>query len=108
MTMDTVFRVGFFGQALTGTAILKLEEDGLLSVDDHICDYLKTCPEAWSEITIYQVATHSSGIPDYYESDTDYQDITISDITHVKLLEKIYDDVIYTVQGDIVRHRHQA
>ncbi|MBC6458882.1 serine hydrolase domain-containing protein [Actinomadura sp. HBU206391] len=66
---DTVFRVASVTKQFTAMLVLKLRDRGLLRLDDPICPYLipvyiKTCPTAWRPITIREILTHTSGIPD--------------------------------------------
>src|SRR3981081_3720763 len=62
---DTKFRLGSITKQFTATAILQLEEQGKLSVNDSACKYLPECPENWKAITIHQLLSHTSGIPSY-------------------------------------------
>ncbi|HYL78450.1 MAG TPA: serine hydrolase domain-containing protein [Bryobacteraceae bacterium] len=62
---DTKFRLGSITKQFTATAILQLEEQGKLSVNDLACKYVAECPESWKAITIHQLLTHTSGIPSY-------------------------------------------
>jgi CubicO group peptidase (beta-lactamase class C family) len=66
-TPQTIFRVGENTKQFTAAAILLLEQDGKLSVQDPICNYLDDCPEAWQPITIHHLLSHTSGIPDYFD-----------------------------------------
>jgi CubicO group peptidase (beta-lactamase class C family) len=59
---DTRFRIGPLTKQFTGTAILKLQEEGALSVEDPICNYLDECPDTWQDVTIHHLLTHTSGI----------------------------------------------
>jgi CubicO group peptidase (beta-lactamase class C family) len=63
------FRLGSITKQFTATAILLLQEKGLLSVDDAVCKYISDCPPIWSDIKIHHLLTHTSGIftksPDY-------------------------------------------
>jgi CubicO group peptidase (beta-lactamase class C family) len=43
-------------------AILMLQQEGKLNVQDKICQYVYDCPEAWQPITIHHLLTHTSGI----------------------------------------------
>jgi D-alanyl-D-alanine carboxypeptidase len=63
-TPQTIFRVGEMTLQFTAAAALLLEQDGKLSVQDPICKYLDDCPEAWKDITIHHLLSHTSGIPD--------------------------------------------
>ena len=66
-TPQTIFRVGENTKQFTAAAILLLEQDGKLSVQDPICNYLDNCPEAWKAVTIHHLLSHTSGIPDYFD-----------------------------------------
>lgn len=66
--MDTShqFMIASLSKAFTAAAVLQLEEEGKVKLDDPLCNYL---PEAehmlGQKVTLYQLLTHSSGIPDY-------------------------------------------
>jgi CubicO group peptidase (beta-lactamase class C family) len=62
-TPQTKFRIGSLTKQFTAMAILLLQQQGKLSVSDHICQFISDCPDAWQEITIHHLLTHSSGIP---------------------------------------------
>jgi CubicO group peptidase (beta-lactamase class C family) len=49
----------------TGACILLLEERGLLNVQDPVSKYVSDLPDSWQPITIQQLLTHTSGIPNY-------------------------------------------
>ena len=61
---STVSTVGSITKQFTGTAILALAEEGLLSPDDLISKYFDPVPEDKQAITLYHLLTHSSGIVD--------------------------------------------
>jgi CubicO group peptidase (beta-lactamase class C family) len=62
---STKFRIGSVTKQFTAMAILLLQEQGKLRVQDPICLYISGCPATWKAITIQQLLTHTSGIPDY-------------------------------------------
>ncbi len=64
-TPQTRFRIGSNTKQFTAMAILILQDRGKLHVQDHICRYIPACPADWQPITIAELLTHSSGIPDY-------------------------------------------
>jgi CubicO group peptidase (beta-lactamase class C family) len=63
-TPGTVSDIGSITKQFTGAAILKLEEDKRLSVDDPITRYFDGVPADKAGITLHQLLTHSSGIQD--------------------------------------------
>ncbi|HKY28963.1 MAG TPA: serine hydrolase domain-containing protein [Pyrinomonadaceae bacterium] len=68
-TPTTVSDIGSITKQFTGAAILKLEEEGRLSVTDPIGKYFPGVPDEKSSITLHHLMTHSSGLsdPDAYD-----------------------------------------
>jgi CubicO group peptidase (beta-lactamase class C family) len=67
VTRETPFHVASVSKQFTTFAILLLEQDGKLSLDDDIRKHLPTIPEFDQTITIRHLATHTSGIRDQWE-----------------------------------------
>ncbi|KTC80417.1 serine hydrolase [Legionella cherrii] len=65
----TLFHVGQLTHAYTAVAIMQLHEEGKLQLDNSVSDYLYLLPQTWEKITIRQLLTHCSGIPDYTKCD---------------------------------------
>lgn len=61
---ETVFPLASITKAFTGTAVMRLVERGRLRLDDRIVDFLPELPEAWSAVTVRQLLSHTSGLPD--------------------------------------------
>jgi CubicO group peptidase (beta-lactamase class C family) len=61
----TKFRLGSITKQFTATSILLLEERGKLSIDDPVKKYMPDAPAAWDKVTIYNLLTHTSGIPSF-------------------------------------------
>jgi len=65
MTRNTIFRVRSMTKPIVGTAILMLADQGRLSLDDPVANYLPSFRNERSEdITITHLLHHSSGFPD--------------------------------------------
>jgi CubicO group peptidase (beta-lactamase class C family) len=64
-TPQTRFRLGSITKQFTATAIMMLEERGKLSVQDSICKYVTDCPQAWQQVTIRHLLSHTSGVPNF-------------------------------------------
>jgi len=64
-TASTKFRIGSITKQYTAASILLLEERGKLKVDDPVKQYLPDAPAAWDRITIFNLLTHTSGIPNF-------------------------------------------
>ncbi len=60
-----VFRIGSISKEFTACAILKLMEEGKLSLQDKITKYIEDSPPYWHQITIEHLLTHTSGISSF-------------------------------------------
>jgi len=59
----TKFALGSITKQFTAASILLLEERGRLKVGDPIKKYWPNAPSIWNAITIFQLLTHTSAIP---------------------------------------------
>lgn len=66
-TPQTRFRVHWVTMQFTAMAILMLQAEGKLNVQDPICQYIPECPDFWQGITIHHLLTHTSGISDWIQ-----------------------------------------
>jgi CubicO group peptidase (beta-lactamase class C family) len=73
-TPDTKFRIGSITKQFTAMATLLLQEQGSLNVQDKVCNYIEECPEAWKDITIHHLLTHTSGLRDLFT----YRDLDVT------------------------------
>ena len=76
-TTATKFRLGSVTKQFTAAAILLLEERGKLNADDRVKSHLPDSPMAWDRITIFNLLTHTAGIPNFTAS-ADYNTIKLS------------------------------
>jgi D-alanyl-D-alanine carboxypeptidase len=68
-TPDTVFEIGSVTKQFTTAGILLLVQDGKLSLDDPLSQYVKNTPDIWKGITLRHLLTHTSGIINYTKID---------------------------------------
>ena len=66
-TPDTVFEVGSISKQFLSAAVMTLVEQGKLDLAVPATRYLPDLPPAWRDVTIRQLLTHTSGIPDFEE-----------------------------------------
>ena len=62
-TPQTKFRIASITKQFTAMAILLLQEQGKLSVEDNICNYIENCPEIFKPVKIRHLLSQSAGIP---------------------------------------------
>jgi CubicO group peptidase (beta-lactamase class C family) len=63
VTNKSVFAIYSCTKAFTGVAIMQLVEDGKIDLSASVSRYLDGLPPAWEPITIRQLLTHVSGLP---------------------------------------------
>ena len=64
-SVDTKFRIGSLTKQFTAASILLLQERGKLNVNEPIKTYLPDVPDAWKKVTVDNLLTHTSGIPNF-------------------------------------------
>jgi CubicO group peptidase (beta-lactamase class C family) len=58
------FRLASISKQFTAAAILKLQDEGKLTIGDPVCQWIQPCPAAWAPLRIHHLISHTSGIPD--------------------------------------------
>ncbi|MDD7794291.1 serine hydrolase domain-containing protein [Clostridium sp. 'White wine YQ'] len=91
-TPKTVFRIASITKQFTATAILMLQEKGLLNVQDTIDKYIENYPNG-NKIKIYNLLNHTSGIPEYIKF------ISSDSYTPEKLVELFKDKKLNFTPG---------
>ncbi|HEX9953326.1 MAG TPA: serine hydrolase [Rubricoccaceae bacterium] len=109
VTPETAFDIGSVTKPFTAAAILRLQEEGLLSVDDPITRFFSDVPEDKREITVHHLLTHSAGLLDALGGDYEVapRDSVVrlamaSDLAWVPGTRYRYSNVGYTLLGAIV------
>jgi CubicO group peptidase (beta-lactamase class C family) len=67
VTKDTVFEIGSISKQFVAAAAMLLVGEEKLDLDKSIHHYLPEIPGEWFDVTMRQLLTHTSGIPDYEE-----------------------------------------
>jgi CubicO group peptidase (beta-lactamase class C family) len=65
MTVGHVFPIASLTKQLTAAAVLRLVEQGTVGLDDPITRHLPDAPVQGRRVTIRQLLTHTSGLPDF-------------------------------------------
>lgn len=69
VTTETVFEIGSVSKQLTAAAIMLLVEDGKITLDQKISTILPNTPDAWKNVTVRNLLTHTSGVKSYSSLD---------------------------------------
>nr|WP_281414433.1 serine hydrolase domain-containing protein [Rhizobium sp. ARZ01] len=65
---NTLFAMGSTSKSFAAAVLLKLEAQGLLSIDDTVGKWLPQYP-AWGNVSIRRLLDMTSGIPNYSETE---------------------------------------
>ncbi|WP_241676662.1 serine hydrolase domain-containing protein [Flavobacterium pectinovorum] len=61
---NTIFSINSISKVFTSVAVIQLQEQNKLNINDPISQYIDSIPENWKKITIKQLMSHTSGLPD--------------------------------------------
>jgi CubicO group peptidase (beta-lactamase class C family) len=89
-TPQTKFCIASVTKTFTAMAVLMLQNQGRLNVQDPFCRYYPNCPASWEGITIHQLLTHTSGIYDYVAL-PDYVDFALTPAPTEELIDRFRD-----------------
>lgn len=91
MTTSNVFEIGSITKQFTAVAILILEEQGKLKVEDDMTKYLPDYPTKGKKITIHNLLNHTSGIKSY-TSMSNFIENARTDMTPKVLIDVFKDE----------------
>ncbi|NIF06652.1 serine hydrolase [Chryseobacterium sp. Tr-659] len=92
---NSIFRLYSATKLITTVAVFQLIEKNKLSLEDKISNYLFDLPKEWQNVTIKNLVTHSSGLPDIVK----FEDIPYSLEEHEKWT-RLYKKPIEFEMGD--------
>lgn len=96
---ESKFRLGSITKQFTAACILLLEERGKLNIQDPVKKYMPDAPAAWDKVTIYNLLTHTSGIPSF-TGFPDYESTEATPTTPEKLVARFRDKPLEFQPGE--------
>jgi D-alanyl-D-alanine carboxypeptidase len=82
-------RIASVAKAFSGAVALNLVRSGQLGLDDTIEGVLPTLPKAWGQVTLSELLNHTSGVPDYTQSEAFFKHAETKPLAYVKPTEII-------------------
>jgi CubicO group peptidase (beta-lactamase class C family) len=81
-TERTIFQSGSLGKQFTAALVMLLVEEGKLALDDRLVEHIDGAPDAWRDITVRHLLTHTSGLSNaVYEKIDLRRDYTEGELT---------------------------
>jgi len=108
MDSKHVFRIGSITKQFTACAILKLAEEGKLSLADDLHKYLPDYPTQGHVITIEHLLTHTSGIKSYTGMSEWTSELKRKDFTPIELIEYFQRDSLDFIPGERFMYNNSA
>jgi len=70
VTPDTPFQTASASKVFAGVVLMRLVEQGTVSLDDPIAKFFDGAPDAWTTITVRHLAAHTSGLAEVRDRPT--------------------------------------
>ena len=67
VTDNTIYPIYSVAKLFANTLVMQLAEQGKVHLNDPISQYIADLPSAWQSITIAQLLSHASGLPEFYQ-----------------------------------------
>lgn len=110
-TPDTAFDVGSILKSFTATAIFRLTEDGVVSLDTTLAELFPDVPADKADITLRELVQHRAGFDEYHDTMGDFEPMTrLEARAHIfaqELLfppdtDEAYSNSGYTLLADVI------
>jgi D-alanyl-D-alanine carboxypeptidase len=88
---ETMFRIGSVTKQFTAALLMRLIEQGKLTLDDELSKYVPDFPLQGRKVTIRQLLQHTSGIKSYTELGESWRKLWPLELTHAELLALVKD-----------------
>lgn len=87
MKSEHIFRIGSITKQFTACAILRLAEQGKLSLDDEITKFIPDYPTHDHKITVEHLLTHTSGIKSYTSMEKFFSEMGRKDMKPMEIID---------------------
>ena len=101
---DSVFRLGSITKQFTSAAIMMLQEQGKLSIDDDIHKYVPDFPTGDNKVSLAHLMTHTSGINNYTNNKETMEKLIPSPTTLDDMLKKFADEPMLFKTGERMQY----
>ncbi|MFD2562097.1 serine hydrolase [Aquimarina rubra] len=104
---ENVFEIGSITKQFTAVAILMLQEQGKLQIEDEITKYIPDYPTNGKKITIHHLLNHTSGIKSYTGMDS-FMKSARTDMTPTELIDVFKNEPMDFDPGEEFRYNNSG
>lgn len=107
MQSNNVFEIGSITKQFTAVAILMLEEEGKLKLNDKLTKYIPDYPKQAESITIHHLLNHTSGIKNYTSMSSFIKEAR-KDVTPEELINRFKNEPMDFNPGEEYRYSNSG
>lgn len=108
MKPEHIFRIGSISKQFTACAILRLAEQGKLSLQDEITQFIPDYPTHGHKITVEHLLTHTSGIKSYTGLEKWTDEERKRNFTPKEMVDYFKDEPMDFAPGEAYRYNNSA
>ncbi len=110
---ENIYNCGSITKTFTALTVMSLVEEGKLALSDKVSKYVEKAPEHWKDVTVHNLLSHTSGIPEYalipglglieeYTMDTWWEKMAPLPLDFATNTRFAYSNSNYTVLAEII------
>jgi len=97
---ETMFRIGSVTKQFTAALIMKLVEQGKLSLDDTLAHLLPEFHDYADTVTLRQLLSHTSGIKSYTDLGEAWWKTSCQEVTHQQMIDEVKEYPLEFTPGE--------
>jgi CubicO group peptidase (beta-lactamase class C family) len=105
---QTIYRLGSITKQFTAAAIMRLVEQGKVSLDDELTKFIPDYPTQGHRVTVHHLLTHTSGIKSYTGLGEVFWNNSARDLTHEEMLDLFKDEPFDFAPGEEYRYNNSG
>ena len=105
---ETVYRIGSVTKQFTSAAIMRLMEQGKLSLDDTLQKFLPAFPSQGNRVTVRHLLNHTSGIKSYTSLGPKWARVVRLDLVTDSLIALVANEPFDFKPGDAYRYNNSG
>ena len=105
---ETSFRIGSVTKQFTAALIMKLVEEGKLSLDDTLAKLVPEFHDYGDAVTLRQLLNHTSGIKSYTDLGPEWWKTSCAEVTDQEMIDEVKDHPLQFTPGEKWEYNNTA